>query len=223
MMKKLLVINILLVICFVFAGRCYASGWVEHEAAWVIANEIPIGYGGFGGKFPIAAMHFLHSEIDGYGGGLHRHNGTHNPGTVYKKSLVVSTYNIPRQVVINSVIIHNILDMADLGPDGTNGYEATAQRRLQAQKLKQKIFSKVGFKNSPTWTRIAGKEIAIKTGKMSYKIKKFCVTSYRNCANFYGGDAIKKVLSKVSVVVETVPPSVWVDLWLLASHVNQCC
>ena len=227
-MKKLIVMNMLVALFLVFTGNCYASNWIVHEAVWVAASEIPIGYGGFGGKFPVTAMPLLHAEIDGRGGWEHRHNGSHNPNLILQKAaMLIKKYNIPKQVVINAVIIHNLVDMVDPGTDGTNGHKATAERRQQAKKLIEKIHSKVGFKNSPTWARVAGSEVGSKMAKALYKFKKFTAKLFANTyrpskvavnegVNYALSNpvskavskAVKKVLSKVSVVVEMVPPSV---------------
>jgi hypothetical protein len=170
-MLKIIVISF--IFCFI-PTMSYASSWPTHKLFWNCANEIEVEKGGFGKFFSkpngYKIMHLLHTTIDGNGGGKHRHDGSHNPLILFNRirtnSLLVNLTVIPKRIIINAVIIHNLVDMADPGTDGTNGWKCNPKRRAEAIKLLQGLQKspKQGFTKAPKWAVKIGSEILPSSG-----------------------------------------------------------
>jgi hypothetical protein len=202
---KRIILQILFMLLIMLPTTSFSMSWIgseSHKKVWEAVDKISVEKGGFGGWFEKhdkdgKIMHELHRLIDGNGGVEHRHNGTHDPSTFYKKvkkDKFFKEIKIKKEIINNASITHNIADMVDPGPDGVNGWECTPKRRAEAQKLLENIKSQKGFKTPPVWAKEAGTEIVPKIGKIKSFVKKLTPSS-----------KLEKFFSKIEVVVEKIP------------------
>jgi len=205
-MKKNMLRVVLFIMLIMLPSSVFSGNWLGkngHKAVWELADKIPKKYGGFGGWFSRhpngkLVLEKLQDAIDGTGGSKHRHDGSHNPLILFSSiPKTIAEYNIPEDIVIKAVIIHNLVDMDDPGPEGTNGWEVTPERKAEAEKLLSKIKSGKGFKVPPKWAHIAGTEVVPKITMLT-KVKSFISDSKYITKT-------KNYLSKITVVVEKLP------------------
>lgn len=208
-MKKFIIICF---ICFIMLPTdVFSRNRHNHMKAFYAMKEVSIMFGGFGGTLSSKELLELHIMIDGHGGGKHRHNSTHNPVVISNSSKVIARgWN--QKAVRNGVIIHNICDMADPGPDGTNNWEKNDSRHKKAIKLEKKILNGKRIIKFPVWAKKPGSEIQIGTMKKLYKrSKKYIVDKCTACSNTMTNIVSKKkkhlkqITSKIKIVVDNTP------------------
>lgn len=222
MLRKILLINFIFI--FGFISSSFAFKEKDHLDAFEKMKNTSTWFGGLKNINEENRME-INRLIDqrGMGGYNHRDNGSHDVKTVleYNKEYIKNKgWN--KRAVENSIKIHNILDMSHEGPEGTNGWHSTTERRSEAIKLRQKIANGERIFRFPEWSKKPGPNmkvteqyikfceqvkldnavIRVVKSKSTSTFKKIFSYKYKNLMET---DTMKQIVSKTSIVVDNTP------------------
>ena len=126
-------------ISFLHASDAAAFALKVHLDYWDKANAISVKDGGLGGKLTPKQLSRLHEHMDldhGVKGEYKRHTWSHDPEKVAEWA---ESQGMDKEAAHNAACIHDAADMAAPGPAGVNGYTATSKRRIQAEKILERL------------------------------------------------------------------------------------